>query len=86
MTKVTVAEHEDSVSILYDDKWQLTLWCRESHVGFVHDTMFKWAVNLSKGKIAPSPVWHLILGGIVTEYSDEPGESITKDDGKEEKE
>lgn len=80
---VTIVEHDDSVSIFYDGVWKLTLGCHEVHVGFVYDIMLKWVTNISKGKIAPSPVWHMILGGLVTWYSDEPGESKTRDDDSE---
>lgn len=78
--EVTIIEHDDSVSVLYNDVWQLTLWCDEAHVGFVHDMLLKWATNISKGKVTLSPVWQMILGGIVHEYSYDPGESKTKDE------
>lgn len=72
-TIVTICEHDEAVSIFYDQEWKLTLGCEEAHVGYVHDTLLKWARALARGKVAPSPVWHLILGGIVTWYSDSPG-------------
>lgn len=85
-TVVTICEHEDSVSVFYDTEWKVTLGCEEAHVGYVHDVILKWATALSRGKIAPSPVWQLILGGIITWYSDEPGEEKVPSHGEDEEE
>lgn len=83
-TIVTICEHDEAVSVFYNEEWKLTLGCEEAHVGYVHDTLLKWARALARGKVAPSPVWHLILGGIVTWYSDTPGDEVNPNAVEEE--
>ena len=77
MSVALIREGDECVDVFIDGNWAGTFGCEEKDVSYVFKILVKWYENIAKGKWTPSPVPLLLLSGIITWYSNEPGEEMS---------